>query len=519
MGLAAAQCRFAMLTSRQNDVESRMMRIANEKLSLSRQSAEASEAYSNALNQEKLVWTGGDTDSSVSYDMFSANSGYYLTNSNGALLLTSADAQNYGIDKSTGNLTETKNAFMTRLSGLDAAKVDAYIKDVEAGKKTETSSTAPIFKVAYSDDDIFKKMSELTTPAGWGAWINGLAKSSDSPSQPNIIEFFNSSGNSAVEEWNTMENQLTTLVTSITNTAASAVQEVIKSNMGNDTNYNKISSYVQKAAEKAQQDTLNWYNGQTDANKIIEMSRCNVQNVANIGCNGKGTDDMYIDATAVTEYFLARFDNYLKDYDGDESTKSNNDKSSSISSVKTEKSLRQYASDHYGKGGSAANIYVVNRDSSKINGTGDKTEIVDAGSSGTKDKNGLTAADRSNLASLASLWTSLNDNGVVINDNIKDSKYLENQILSGNILVLNSSGSVQRIGDASSALTTESDDEMTSEAQAEYQAQKDEIDYKESLLDVEQTDLDTERAAITTEKDSVQKLIDSNVKVFKMFDA
>ena len=74
MGLAASQARLLFLTSRQDDIGLKEMRISNQKMSLSRESSSISDAYTAALNQRKLTWVVDGTSitdqtTALTYDL------------------------------------------------------------------------------------------------------------------------------------------------------------------------------------------------------------------------------------------------------------------------------------------------------------------------------------------------------------------------------------------------------------------------------------------------------------------
>jgi len=66
MGLAASQSRYCMLTSRKDDVEGSLLRVANKRLELSRDSERISHEYTDALNATKLTYNNGTKDVDVS---------------------------------------------------------------------------------------------------------------------------------------------------------------------------------------------------------------------------------------------------------------------------------------------------------------------------------------------------------------------------------------------------------------------------------------------------------------------
>lgn len=550
MGLAASQCRFAMLTSRQNDVESKMMHIANEKLSLSRQSAEASEKYSNALNKTNLVWGTTSGDAVVDYNMFNhSGSDYLLTNSSGAVILTPEDAKNYGIDSTTGKLPG-KESFLTKVvSGVTPEQVTAYLANTAAVTPTTPASNDPTFTTNYKYDDVFAAMAEATAASsgsgagfGSGAGGTGAIRSAANSTTGNIACFFQSSDNNGKPEIGsagqagTAAGNLHSLVTSVCTLAGTKVTEILKKNC-KDGDWSAMSSYIQDASKKALAATIDWYNAQiVDANKIIEIeagegyeseyvgwggSKDSLEAPAkmlsssiSVGCEAKGQDEFYVDITEMTKYYLMKFDEYCEAYDGDTSDDADDAVKTTNSTTKF-CSLSKYSDEHYGGSESATAVVLISRTKE---GTGDSTGLVTSGAvQKVADDTGLTTSQISDLATYSAMYDEMEDNSVVISNDVKSQGYLEQQILNGNILVKDLSGTVQKVGEASSPMKSVAAD--TTEAKAEYESDKDKIDYKESMLDVEQTNLDSERLAITTEKESVQKLLDSNVKAFKMFEA
>ena len=53
MGLAASQCRFLMLTSRESDVESKLMTLSNQQMALSQKATRLSSDFAKALINSK----------------------------------------------------------------------------------------------------------------------------------------------------------------------------------------------------------------------------------------------------------------------------------------------------------------------------------------------------------------------------------------------------------------------------------------------------------------------------------
>ena len=104
MGMAASQARLLSITSRMADNELRAQIINNSKMRLATESSKVSEEYINALNSATMMMNNYDTEGNSQYQELSFNSltsyssynnQYGLVNSNGQLLVSEKDAENY----------------------------------------------------------------------------------------------------------------------------------------------------------------------------------------------------------------------------------------------------------------------------------------------------------------------------------------------------------------------------------------------------------------------------------------
>lgn len=97
MGLAASQSRFLLLTARQNTIESKLVSLGNQQLALQRKSIIREQQYNEALNAQTVTYN--DQPLSYSSIMQPATSGKQkmLTNSAGAVMLTTAKAADLGL--------------------------------------------------------------------------------------------------------------------------------------------------------------------------------------------------------------------------------------------------------------------------------------------------------------------------------------------------------------------------------------------------------------------------------------
>lgn len=104
MGMSASQARLLTITGRLTDNELRSQTITNSKLRLAQKSSEASQAYMDALNTEKLTYKYyNDNGESASYNLTPAllysyeplKNQYSIQNASGQNLVSATDAKNY----------------------------------------------------------------------------------------------------------------------------------------------------------------------------------------------------------------------------------------------------------------------------------------------------------------------------------------------------------------------------------------------------------------------------------------
>lgn len=81
MGMSASQARLLSITARMNDVEYKSQQISNTKIRLSDESEQVANAYTKALNKQKLTYTDYNSGKAVKNELDStniANSGFAL---------------------------------------------------------------------------------------------------------------------------------------------------------------------------------------------------------------------------------------------------------------------------------------------------------------------------------------------------------------------------------------------------------------------------------------------------------
>ena len=106
MGMSASRARFLTFTGRLTDNELRSQTITNSKLRLAQKSSEASQAYMDALNTEKLTYKYyNDNGESASYNLTPAliysyeplKNQYSIQNASGQNLVSATDVKNYDL--------------------------------------------------------------------------------------------------------------------------------------------------------------------------------------------------------------------------------------------------------------------------------------------------------------------------------------------------------------------------------------------------------------------------------------
>ena len=107
--------------------------------------------------------------------------------------------------------------------------------------------------------------------------------------------------------------------------------------------------------------------------------------------------------------------------------------------------------------------------------------------------------------------------------NVDDKSYLSHAIKNGQLFVSSLSSDNNYYQEAyglNDNIMEVTDEDGIAQAEAEYNAKKNQLNYKEEQLELDMKNIDTELSALTTEYDSVKNLISKNVeKVFTMFSS
>lgn len=565
MGLAASQARLLLLTARKNDIESQMMSISNEKLSLSRQSAKLSQQYSDALNAQKLVWNTGTDSLDLSYSLLmtpnTLDGQYLLSNAtDGSIIMDSSMASKLGL--STSGTASSFNAlypsagtFVAKCMGVTGSDATTIINKantmVQAGESTDLSSSK--FTTAYNDSDVFSYLSDVDNGYTLSYYITGQTDLqsttyNNDASTSQVLQFFScpDTGNGLNAEYRTAATAaLKSYVSGVCADSIDAVLAVL------DNNYSYSGSSwdkIEEAANKARRDTINFYGNALNSGSYLNSSGKSIDGTVSdtkglngVSDNSDGGEELFLDVTQVIKTFLAYFDAECDKVNGG----NGNSYTSEIGAPTTKTipgSSSTPASNTYNASSASNNPYGGGSSggttpSTTIQTPGTTTRRSIGGTSitcgETRDSDAVVndpsddlnkdgIGDTYELKYYINMYNALKTHGWQINENISNSKYLQSQVMYGNISVLQltSSGSWSALSsnDVNSPLETVADESGNDQAEAKYEAAKDELDYKESKLDIQMNDLDTERSAVETEVDSVQKIINKNIEgSFKLF--
>ncbi len=137
MGMAASQARFFQLTARKADINFMLSKLANEKVSLARDSQKISRDYQNAINKKVLKWSNNSGASYITMDyqnlmrpsQMNQNKPYLLTDADGRVIVDSKYkkyAEMISKDgKPNGDWDEIRTQVLAEVTGIDASKIEA----------------------------------------------------------------------------------------------------------------------------------------------------------------------------------------------------------------------------------------------------------------------------------------------------------------------------------------------------------------------------------------------------------
>lgn len=563
MGLAASQARLLMLTSRQSDVEGRLMKIANEKLSLSRQSSELSEEYSNSLSARKLTWDttdGGTTALTYNLLMSQASTNtagqYMITDSNGRVILNDNYANIIGGTASNGSpsaVDKTKMvAFLEAMGIMDA---ETYVDKPADNKTDNTTDTKP--KVAtgtpLSTMESTEKslMSYAISNASSANYIGSIE-----PFKALLTQFSTQIDSEIQKLTGLSDSQMTYLNTT---------DKFTKLEYEKGKSLTSFESTIGGDKYKELEYLVRMKRGVVGALQLVDLYKNNTTTTAKNtitaavslllqGGTSKGTgvpcfyepENMLVTGNDEGWWDDGYKDKYGYNLDGGNDGSGHTDVdhfSDGDDGQGGQHGLGTYLDYNFNgawsgtsmgatgyKGGGGNSVFTEdisdlfkNYDFLRSKNDGGSTTT---GSTSTGTPPPLTEQAQADY--YINLYDAICTQGWVRNSNMNsgkdpDGKYLQNLLLNGGAYIYqlqsDKSWKLTSTSDAGSPMNNVSDDGGVKQAEADYNSDKDKLDYKETQLDLQMNNLDTERSAISTEMESVQKIIDSNIKKFKMFDA
>lgn len=568
MGLAASQARLLTITSRKSDVESNLTNIANQKLAMSRQSAALSQAYSDALSAKKMTWDVTSTTATpLTYDLLmtpndtNTQGQYLIADAYGRVMLDDSYAQYFnGGDSSITSGGNTNGVSCAQFlldvmpdkytSLIDAQKGQKLAEDgvSKSGTKLDKMSTDvttllsyyisdPTYKsgstqTTYNDNtyEAFKKA--LGTVAGdLTSEIQNIANLSDS--QINYLE--NTNLWTSLKFGDGADDTLTSDTFKDKMGCVSTGGTYSKENYSDE--YKELEYLVRMLrGVKAAQKALTLYTSTTpitSGNSSDTTALTTITSTISLLLKG-GSPTSYTTSTPGEPA------NMLMD---GQDTGNGASEAHVVNDNDDDKTFANYFDYNQNGVWNGASMDATNYSYSdgKLMFTEDTYDLFSNYSTlrtARENSNPTTTSDNKTLY-YVDLWKAINNQGWVTTNNMgtsidpttkkqtdkdTDGTYLQNLLLNSGAYLykLDSTTGKWKLSstsDTNSPVNTETDDDAISAAEANYDAGKDRLTYQENQLDIKSNDLDTERAALNTEMESVQKLIDSNVKVLKMFSS
>ena len=518
MGLAASQARFLAITSRKAYCEFQSMQIAQDKLSVTRDLADISDEYQNALNKTKLVWDydgTGENPYNLSYDVLMTPSilnnytPYLITNRTGAVVLDGQLAAAAAKISSTGVAVEASaSGFKTFINAL-------------ADNGVIPESTAQIIrqqeynkKAGYGGEPLNKN----------GALVNnivGLAYQTQEMGLGIPTDNF-STDSTAGDAYKLKING------SFAN-AEKTKNLTISDLLTNDVVYIYTLPDGKRNSDDSTADPF-----KENVNKLLQTIKTGLSEVlgtdvlANAALNNALTlvqqeylDDNNIESSGSKRSTSGALNNAVNNashnngYGFGENTKG--DKTNSSIAINLSNLVAAYLTyfelcyngfeSNYNVGATVDSSYFVT-DDPYYNYVMKDDDAVDSVA--------IMQADF-----YMQLYNNICANGWTQNDNVNDNTYLENALKNGTYFITSLNGDgyfYQGRYNEEDCIVEITDQDAIAQAEAEFTSKKAKLTYKEEQLDMEMKNLDTEISSLTTEYDSVKNLISKNVeKIFTMF--
>lgn len=558
MGLAASQARFLAITARKASCEFQSMQLAQEKLSLTRALANATQKYQNSLNQTKLVWdmdgttgTAGATGETydLTYDVMMTPSAlnsydpYFITSRTGKIVLNSAmakAAEAAGIARD-GSTTPDESGFYKFLEcmGQNGAIAPSTVTTLSAGYDIEGAH----YSYYISDAGIGGEPIDKT---GANAMTIGtmLVYIKDKLEEEPYDSSWTSGGGTAEP----FGNKATFVISDLYNSFPSGTGESENSDA-----QNKYAIFV-NSSKLNSGSTADDIGGKTF--DLLDLLSGNVTYVAQEGLSEQDAKDAIL---AVADKVIDSIKGLFAD-----------DIQNSQAMASAETQLKELLNSTIIDVGGARGGY--SNDASKINDSANAYNVI-------VKSDGAYGISLSNMASAFLTYYALicgeydvpynvrnrvDDSDLVTEDpnyyyvlrnedavtekdmllgnfysmmynnicktgwttasgNVDDKEYLSHAIKNGQLFIssLNTDNTYYQDPYTFNGHVIEvTDEDAITQAELEYEQTKSTLNYKEEQLELDMKNIDTEISALTTEYDTVKNLISKNVeKVFTMFSS
>ncbi len=551
MGLAASQARFLALTARKADCEFQSMKVAQQKLSVTRELSEISEEYKNAMNATKLVWNfDGESSYDLSYGILMTPTimnnfdPYLVTTRTGAVVLNSQLASAAAIISPSGapvaRSTDNYRKFIEQL--VVAGLIGENLRDEIIKKDVTNKEYSP--NVGYGAKPKDKDVDSSN--------LIGLAYRFKDVKLDDVMSGFITSGNDA-DEYVTYDDKKVYIYKNNQKLSAKDIKELTVQDI--------LNNNVVVVTELADESETAAYNNdfvETLLNRLVGQDASytgkTFEDVLGTDAVAKQaltqalfeTQQDFCTSTNVVEKSggKLRLDSRLeearkeaKDYNAsvwykvDSPLKLKGENKHSVIAVDLNNlfgSLLTYM-DLF-MNGFTAEDYKVNQKKSVSNLVTDDLAyeyLFTQGEGGSELSNEILMKSDFYMK----LFNNICINGWVKNDDVDNNKYLEQMLKNGTFFLssiapdgyfyqerYNEHSSAIGLNDETSIVIEVKDEDAIAQAEAEFSAKKIKLTYKEDKLDIEMKNLDAEISSITTEYDSVKNLISKNVeKVFTMF--
>ncbi len=553
MGLAASQARFLAITSRKADCEYRSMQIAQDKLSVTRDLAQISEDYQNAINQTKLLWQDpyvSDDTYNLSYGILMTPSTlnnynpYLITTRTGSVVLNNqyAAAARASISADGSAASRTAAGFANFIDAL----VANGIMTQDTGKAI-TDLTNTTYKDAAGNSSNMVNLTPLEAAA------NGLVVAHKGLYDPNA-----GYGSEPLNKNSVTSTGIAGLINEASNYNISDLLSKMATTRGQDCsgfelriNGNKIENYSEEFKSLTIADLLS-------DNVAVAVQWEDDDHTWNGNKKIAGVSELVVEFTKVFKEIFADdtiMQSALNDAESrilanllESKTTIGADKiSCGASTNRAFENVDKYnnyvwVQNKGGKNNSTTGLSLTNLLGSYLtyaeiamNGYNSGYQVTSTSSTSNlviddpyytyllKDKEGVDNVDLMRADFYMQLYNNICVNGWTdaYASVVEDDESLSHLLKNGQLFMssLNGDGHFyQGRYNESDYVVEIKDEDAIAQAEAEYTSQKSKLTYKEEKLDLDMKNIDTEISTLTTEYDTVKNLISKNVeKVFTMF--